>query len=282
MPPQVLMPPMGKIGKPEGIVTGNLRVDFRPADYVSKLEEKAPRWAWTRAAECPCAASNDQTGQPAIDCPACNRTGLLWFGPDVYKVTDPKIGELTAVQLKVLGKGAVIRGLVSSISEREDRKHRLGLFRQGDTMITVRPENRLGFGDRLVCLDAETCFREVVEVKDVAAPLVTRYPIVTLNLAVRLEDESEVVRLGPREMDLVGGAVVWRSRALAPVVGTRISLHYDCYPTYIVQEHPNVFRMTNVSENVDKRRRKTPQGNPADLPLRAKIALEFVPAAEAI
>lgn len=279
--PSVVMPSpfaeTAKVGLPAGSRRSGIRTDFDPQEFVFEIETKGARFAWLRAAECPCTPINDQTDQTDPSCPICRRRGVFYFGPSNYTVDKSTVGELDAVQKKALGEGAVIRGVFSSVTYREPLDHKLGRVILGDTMVTVRPENRLGQLDRLVCLDALVIYREIVEIDADGAVPVARYPIVNLNLVAMLTDGgTKVKRLGAESFALVDGEIRWRPEA-AMRKGTRVSLHYQCHPTYKVIEHPNVFRVSLAAFKRPPRQLQTPLGDVVELPLRAKVMLEFQP-----
>jgi hypothetical protein len=244
-------------------------------DDVTKLVElTGVRVAWTRASVCPCSPVNDQTQQPDPLCTLCQGGGAFYFGPKDYAAGE-NVGVLTNIQKVILVRdgAAVIRGLMQKVTQAQDFYDRLGNWVRGTQMLTVRPENKIGYYDRLVCLDQEINYSEIiVQGADPTAALKLRYLATAVNI---IRSETTRYEQGS-DFDVVDGKVVWISVSGAPAANTRLSVHYLTHPTYLVIDHPHVMRGTQ------KRRKSaplaTPFGNPVALPIQAAIRLEFLQA----
>jgi hypothetical protein len=240
-----------------------------PERLIASIETQGARFAWTRALECPCLSNNTQTRQADPNCPVCRGSSALFFGPTNYQLP-AAVGDLTPIQQNLLNTtgAAVIRGIVSSVSKKEDYYDVFGHWYWGTVSITVRPENKLGFFDKLVALDSEIIYYERIEAPAGVVNIRTRYPVVELNHAQTL---TSTLRLGA-EVDVNLGQLSWRTGAV-PTTSTVLSVHYTTYPVWRVIDYPHVYRESATRQG----RRSTPMGTPRQLPIQAKMKLDFVP-----
>lgn len=255
----------GTAGMPSG-VTERPRVDFNPDDFTRVIETKGARLAWSRASYCPCVSVNDQTEQSDPNCSICNGTGWLLFAPAI-KATYKEVGEFTAVQKAVIGSTAsVILGIVSGIYSKDNPYDAVTKRLEGKIQVTVRPENRIGFYDRLANLDATITYAQIAKA-DGTVYLPTRYPVIDVNL---LRDVSTVYTKGT-DFTLNAGQIQF---ATAPTEDTVFSVHYLTYPHWRVMEHPHATRITLRKYKADKT--TVPTGDPVDLPLQAVCQYEWL------
>lgn len=235
-------------------------------DEVTKLIELAgTRVAWSRMTFCPCTAINAETDQPDPTCTKCKGRGYFHFGPRNYAVPS-WIGDLTPLQQAILTTdgAALIRGLFQRAEQVQNPYDKLGNWVRGDPYISVRWENMLGYYDRLVLLDADHAYSEVVTLTGaITVPL--RYRASQVNLI-----ESVTTRYVP-DVDFEvtdAGQVRW---IITPPTG-QVSVHYCAPPTYLVTEHPHAIR------NTPRRSKKpAPQGVPQPQAVQARLGLEFRP-----
>lgn len=270
-------PEFGAIG---GLTNLQPRADFRPGDHERLIEAQASRLAWARAARCPCPSANAQTQQPRPDCPMCRGRGWTFFGPQNYSVpTDA--GELDFVQRRIVAEhgGAVIRGLMIGVERRDLDYGKLGPWVWGSALVTVRPQNVLGRWDRLVDLDSEMAFTEVVAVTYTGAipdPLATRYPVIAVDAILAYDGTASGIRYRQNvEFSLdVHGVIRWRD-GYWPPNNTRVAIHYLVHQHWRVMEQPHAMRRTQqfIRQGAAI---TTPQGTPTALPIQALIRLEYL------
>ena len=249
----------------------NPRVDFEIARF-EKLVERSPRFVWERSALCPCANNNTQTQQADVTCVLCGGAGFFWFGPNGYVVDEDVVGALTQTQKSVQARndGAIIRGFMASAQMMQTGYDRLGGWFWGQMRITVRPENKLGYYDRLINLDESIVFTETLEV-DGAATTQLRYPAI---------DVYELRTLTSRficgvHYDVVDGDISWLG-GQEPDADTRIAVHYLCHPAWIVINFPHVERAsTTRSKTRTAAGQPSPPPVPQSLPIHADVKLEF-------
>lgn len=266
-------------GPPEFGVTGGLtklkpRADFRVEDFERMIDAQGARLAWARAIRCPCVPVNAQTQQPDPRCERCRRhPGWTFFGPADYFVP-AAVGQLDQLQQAVVEHygASVIRGIMVGLNHRDDEFNKLGIWRFGEGLVTVRPQNVLAYNDRLVDLDSEIAFSEVLEVtyqqNQVVQPT-TRYPVLALNHA--LDNRGVTYRQGADLILSPKGELRWRS-GHAPVAKTRVTLSYLCHAHWRVMDQPHVMRRTQVLTKT--KQPTTPLGTPRALPIQAQIKLE--------
>lgn len=260
----------GAVGLPANVKEQGKRVDFRPNDFVLAIETKGYRLAWSRVSLCPCTPLNDQTDQSNPNCVLCEGSGWLKFKPNSFAIDTKIVGDLDALQLKIIGSNSVvIRGVMSGFNAKDNPYESIGRRLEGTSMVSVRHENKLGYHDRLVNLDSTIPYSQVLEAGDPAVALTLSYPARQINL---LRSESTLYSEGS-DFDLVAGDIVWSSAmgANVPDEGTRLACHYDTHPAWRVVEHPHALRLTPV-----KYKTTTPGGDPTPLPVQATVKYEFL------
>lgn len=228
----------GTIGVPTGEKEAGQRVDFKPDKFDLLVETKGARVAWSRAAFCPCDAANDQTEQADPTCAICSGSGWFLFKP-AGAVSDPKItGELDALQTQIVGTdSAIIKCLMLGSTANANPYDQVLRKIEGTVNITARPENQLGYHDRLVELDAYMPYSQLHETAGEALTTAT-YPVAKMNL---LRSESTIYVEGT-DFTLVTGGISWTS---APASGTRLSLHYLIHPVWRIVDYPHSSRLTS-------------------------------------
>lgn len=255
------------IGMPSG-QKPRPRVDFKQDKFIRLIENAGIRICWSRGAICPCAPANDQTDQPDPNCTLCAGTGFFWFRPTDYVVPD-EVGDLTAIQEAMITRydGVVIRGVVQGVIREESAYDVLGDWAMGSYTVTVRNENRLGYYDRLVAIDAIMPFSQIVFTVGTKATL--RYPAENVNLC---RSEATIYDC-PDDFELDSdGNIEFKT---APTENTRLSVHYDHHPAMVVWEHLHAFRDSLIA--FKQPAKSTPMGNPQRLPLQVLARLEFLP-----
>lgn len=244
--------------------------DIEKNKLIGAIETEGVRLAWTRAADCPCAPVNTQTQQPDPNCTLCKGLGIIYFGPTNYKPS-VDVGTLSDVQKSILAVdgAAVIRGVISKATQNADLYDVLGRWTWGTMLVTVRPENKIGYFDRLVNLDAEMVFFETVTAQAGQATLPLKYHAVGVNMIRSLN------RIYQEGQDFVvkNGVVSWFPSQV-PQIATILSVHYLIHPSWRVTDHPHVIRETATRRKV---KAISPLGTPTALPIQGHIRLEFLP-----
>jgi len=254
----------GAVGLNPGQKEAGQRVDFKPDKFVLAVETKGYRLAWSRAARCPCAPINDQTEQPDPTCTLCKGTGWYLFRPADSIINEKVVGELDGIQQALIGNDAVvIRGIMSGIMAQYQGYDILGARLEGTSSITVRHENKLGYYDRLVNLDATITYVQILE-SGAGLELPTKYIVRQVN---HLRSTSKVF-IEDTDFTVTNGAVEWID-GMQPAENTRLALHYLTHPTWRVIEHPHNLRLTPVKF-------KGTADTPTELPVQALAKYEFL------
>lgn len=265
----------GITGLPPGNVKGGGFPKVDKNKSVAQIEQLGVRWAWSRAAFCPCMPANSQTDQPDPNCVKCGGRGFFYFGPNDYSPGDD-VGELSQLQKAILADdgAAVIRGLFTRSTQQQNPYDMIGNWVRGSMFVTVRPENRIGYYDRLVHLDSSVVYYETVEMPATGLELPLRYRAICVNTIQTVDDRFE------QDVDFVveTGKVVWNPLS-APTAATRLAVHYEMHPTWLIVEHPHVTRQSPGNQKLlcdPEDRKKFPRGVPQRLPIQAMVQLEFL------
>lgn len=267
----ITMPDYPVLGLPAGEKEAGKRVDFRPNDFDLAIETKGYLLAWTRATSCPCTPVTDQTEHPDPNCSLCGGKGWTYFGHPGTRNWD-EIGDLDDIQRYLIEQdnAMVIRGIMSSIQNLYNPWDKLGNWMSGSLQVTVRYQNKLAYYDRLIGLDVEIPYSEVI-VADGSSSLITRYPtrgvnylrsvdtVYTADVDYKLDQQGNVTWLPGKE----------------PSADTRLSIHYLCHPTWLVMEYPHTARTTPIKFKTGTP--VTPRGDPRRLPIQAIVQYEFIP-----
>lgn len=267
--PTMISPSSGEIGLPTGLKEAGQRVDLKPDKLTLMIETKGYRLAWSRGAPCPCAPLNDQTEQTNPNCPLCEGSGWLYFAPS-QPITE-KAGTFTDLQQAVIArfKAGVIRGIMTMGKSDDAPYDKLSYWRDGEMQLTVRPENKIAYYDRLINLDSEMTFYEIRDAKSLDTPYLTpRYHAITVNM---LRSETVVYEPGV-DFGLEDGRILWLRNQ--PPEGTQLLIHYQTFPVWLVQSYPHVVRGTLVKYK--KAETQTPQGDHYRLPIQAVVKYEFL------
>lgn len=255
--------PTGSGGK------ANMSPEFRDRSLLRTIEARGSRVAWARASLCPCRL-NAYTEQPSPRCTRCRGTGQFYFGVRDYNVPTAA-GEINSIQQTILAddSSSVIRGVFSQVKEQDQPYTERGYWAAGTMYISVRPENRIGYYDRLVNLDAVMSFSEILDLTTATSDITRlRYRAVGLNQVATVDT---TYLIGTDVSLRSDGQIEWAT-GLRPA--ERVSIHYLMHPTWLVVDHPHAFRVTQRLRKVASP--KTPLGEPTDLPMQARVRLEFL------
>ena len=261
----VMQPTSGIISNPGMRET---RVDFQDKRFDVVVETKGQRLAWSRATECPCIGVNDQTRLPDPNCVLCKGSGWYYFAPNI-PIVAANVGSLSDVQKAILtrNKAGIIKGVITGVKGLRMPYGALGNWAEGDIMVSVRHQNKIGHYDKLVNIDAEIIYVEGILSRGSSLPLVTRYLVNQINFirSFTTEYTCEV------DYTLLNGMIYWLP-GRGPASGTRVTVHYLMSPTWLVVDHPHAIRTSLIRAKSGI----TPQGNPQPLPIQVHCRLEFL------
>jgi hypothetical protein len=266
----ILNPETGVIGIPEGVKEAGKRVDFKPNDFDFMIETKGYRMAWQRASLCPCQSVTSKTEQPNPNCSLCGGNGWTYFGRGSESLEDD-VGTLDDIQAAIVSdmNAYVIRGIMTNLTNMPDANQTVGFWQAGDMKCTVRPENKLGYYDKLVSLDSEIGYSERLTA-DGSNKLTTRFRATNCNL---LRTETRVYEIGTDYNISTTGEVTFLQNT--PIAGQTVGIHYLCHPTFLVVDHPHSIRTSLLKYK--KASLQSPVGDPLRLPIQATVRLDFVP-----
>lgn len=274
----------GAIGLPKNTKEGGKRVDFKSlndvgdTDFDFLISTKTPRFAWSRATQCPCVGQHneDATAQPDPNCRHCNGLGWTYSRPVGYEEPTDTIGTLTDVQRSLIDRtdAMVIRALLTSASSEPDIFAALGEVALGTGMMTTRPANRLGYYDRLVAIDDEMVFSEVVRT-DGSGGTKLHYPAKVLNTVLSIDPATgDKVQYDATDVCIdAAGNLEWLT-GKEPGAGTQVSVNYVCMPVFVMMTTDKITR-TAITK-FKKENLQTPQGDTQLLPHRYMVRLSHL------
>lgn len=260
------------LGAPAAIKPASRRADFTVEEHDTLIEWHGYRLAWSRAAQCPCTPLNGQTEQADPSCRLCEGAGYLYFNSREAQ-DDALLGALSPVQQKIMGQGQarMIRGIMTGLGRGETPYDRLGRLPSGTANVTVRSQNRIGYLDRLVALDAFVVHTQRVNTPaDPQAPLPLRYLV---DGGVNLLTSATQRYMPDEDFVATDGLVRWLP-GRGPEPGTWLSAHYNCHPAYLVTEQPHASRLTYIRKA--KGGLATPEGTVVQMPLMASVRLDWL------
>ena len=265
----VTIPDSPSLGIPVGMKQAGQRVDFRVDNFDLAIETKGYLLLWERSIPCPCSPVVAQTEQPDPNCDLCKGVGWVYFGAsESQMLTYYTLTELQQYMLEN-SQGMIIRGLVTSVTNKDTPFDIIGRWQEGSANLTVRHENRVGYYDKITSLDSQIIFSEVL-IADGSAVLPTRYPVIGVNHARSITTEYKC----GADFVIENGEINWYSGSI-PVSDMRISVHYLCHPVWLIVEHPHATRVT--SNKLKTSTQSTPTGEAKQLPIQAMMRYDFLP-----
>jgi hypothetical protein len=252
------------------------RADFRPGEFDRLITTKGYKVWWSRRGICPC-VNNDQTEQPDPVCKLCHGDGYYSFLPDAHVAAgDLKDGFNNPITVSPDGKAIQIYVLMTSMTQDVEVFEKFGEWVFGTARASTQYQNKLGYRDRLVPVDAEMIWMQVIEYDGGATIGITgrrkknglRYPVVTID---ELRSVDKVFHLQDDYVLSPQGEIDWIPGHL-PVKGTRLSFHGTIHPPWIVLDHVNTYRDTLLTKGGARL-----EGQRATkLPVQAVVKLEFL------
>lgn len=204
------------------------RAYFREDELIKLVRQHGKDVIWRKAMICPCITS--ETEQADLSCTECGGSGYLYVDPHR------------------------ISALMVQFDKRTTLYERMGLWASGDVQVTVEPQFRLGFRDSLELIDPVIPMNEVLvkgSRRGRRRVLPTRrdsarYRIVTIaKLLFRCATTNTIKVLEERLHYTVSpeGWIAWTAEGDRYVPdGSRVSIHYDFHPVYLVDSWLHVTR----------------------------------------
>lgn len=255
----------------------DLAPEFDKRKFDNLIDGFGYRFAWSRAAVCPCRSVAADQNAPDPNCELCVfMPGYIFFRPEGYDPRDVKeVGDLSEIQRFLIDRdespGVVIRGTVHGVERQEQGFGETGQWVSGRFHVTTRPENKLGFGDRLVVLDSKMVYSQIAHVHEKRGAVPLRFPAIKVHFVRSVDrrylEEADFILDKQGRLEFLPGR--------RPPHLSRLTVHYDHHPQFIISEHVNGFR-DSMNKQKDASKRQTPVGNFVELPTRAAAQLEFL------
>ena len=225
------------------------RVDFRPKEFDQAIATKGYKMFWSRSAPCPC-VNNEQTEQPDPTCQLCGGDAFYHFLPDAALAAGATTDVMgNQIVLNDAGDGVQIYVLMTSMTQDVQVFEKFGEWVFGMCKATTQHQNKLGYRDRLTAVDSVMTWAQKINYAGGSEIVVTgersneglRYPFVSVN---QLRSVSQVFREGVDFVLSASGTIQWIGTA--PASGTRLSLHGTIHPVWVVMDHVNAYRDTQM------------------------------------
>lgn len=236
---------------------GKTRADFRSEEFIRAIAQHGKYVVWRKAVVCPCIT--ERTNQPNINCTLCDGSGFYYVDP------------------------IAIQALMLQFDKNTRIFEKFGMWLDGSTSVTVRPEYRLCYRDSLEMRDSVMCFNEVLQKgnrRGIRAALAAnvdsaRYRIVsvtrllaynqTTNRAIELEENIHFKLTN-------NGWIQWTDagNALVPN-GATVSIRYNFHPVWIVVSFPHATR-----DDTSGRKTKKGVDKVVSLPIQGAAKLDFL------
>lgn len=258
----------------QDVNTRKTRAQFRQIEFQRAILQHGHYLSWSKAVICPCMSA--ETEQTRVNCATCDGSGFYYIDP------------------------IMIRGIMSSLERNERVFEKFGTWVEGSSQITVEPQYRMGYRDRVEMQDTVMTHNELFKKGDRRGTRSrlpdgtdsVRYRIVravklvvsvgSLNVeccaesaipaGVDLDDADAVFPLeeGYHFRVTKDGWIEWLPRGADLVPdGAWLSVLYEYAPVYIVVSHPHATRMETIET-------KAPTQQPFALPVQALVKLDYL------
>lgn len=267
-------------GLPSGTKEAGRRVDFKPSNFDLAIVTKGYRAWWSRCGICPC-RNNDQTDQAAVNCTLCSGTGWFFYLPEIGLDAYEEDQHGNAITINDAGDAVMIDALMTSQTLDPQIYEKFGEWLFGTAKVTVQPENKLAYRDRLVLADSTMMWGQLIEANGASVIPVTnglskhglRYPAVSVNM---LRTVATIFREGTHYTVDPAGTITWL--VTPPAEETLLSINYLIHPVFRIMDHVYAYRDTPVAAKT-KALSRAAQHQP--LPLHAIAKLDYLEGGQA-
>jgi len=191
-----------------------MRVDFKPSNFATLIEEKGYELTLYRSIPCPCISVD--TGQPDPNCPNCER-GWQYYGSEVFK------------------------GVCSGFSA-EKQFADPGHFLIGSMQMTTHANVNLGYHDRIVNQNSLITFSELI-LKESGFNSKFRYDPVE---HLRLIDTNGTAYEVDTDFTVSNRVITWVDEENEPPDNAYFSVAYQMHPIWLCTSFPHLVRSTHV------------------------------------
>lgn len=264
--------PFGILGVPPGVKEQGQRTDWVNDKWSLLIESHGYRCAWLRNSKCPCSPPSSQLVTPDPVCTLCSGAGYFYFGSPEKQDLSRETFTDTQQSLMTATGAYLIRSVISSVNLRDKDYEQSGFWRYGDALATVEWNNRLAYRDRLVAIDINLVQSEVVLAT--ADAVGVRLPLRYLASGAVFVCRSTTVAYRAGYDFTLNRGLLYFLPGREPTLGTRITVSYETFPTYVVEDMPHARRVTNTLFKTPSP--QTAEGNIAQLPIQAHVRLEVL------
>jgi len=268
-------PNVNGVSKRQGqdVNTRKTRAQFRQIEFQRAILQHGYYLRWSKAVICPC--MNAETHQTKVNCPTCDGSGFTFL--DTMEV----------------------RGIMSNLERNARVFEKFGTWIEGTSQLTVEPQYRMGYGDRIEMLDAVMVHNELFQKGDRRGTR-SRLPARCDSLRYRVVRMTRLVVDGagidpacctpkmlpdnakPEDCKLYTleegyhynvtkeGWIEWTPEGDEFVLDEAwVSSLYEYRPVYLVVSHPHATRQETLES-------KSPFMQPFALPVQSLVKLDFL------
>jgi len=273
--PDPYAPNTNGVSKRQGqdVNTRKTRAQFRQIEFQRAILQHGYFLSWTKAIICPC--MNPETQQTLVNCTTCDGSGFYY---------------LDALE---------VRGIMSNLERNQRVFEKFGAWAEGTSQLTVEPQYRMGYRDRVELLDAVMVHNELFQKGDRRGTR-SKLPARSDSLRYRVARMTKLVVNGtgidpacctpkmlannatPDDHTLYAleegyhfnitkdGWVEWTPQGDDFVLDEAwVSALYEYRPVYLVVSHPHATRQETLES-------KSPVIQPFALPVQSLVKLDFL------
>lgn len=197
----------------------NLKIEFNPQLFNEAINKYGVRATWERAMMCWC--YSDHSGSPDPNCVRCKGTGTLY---------------VNSKEIRVLAYN------MTSDFEHEEIGERMN----GSCTITIKPEDAVGYRDKLTFMDFLSSYSEFVSSED-NPDFELKYPVENM---VSLQHPEGELKLGTDYfLSEDKKHIIWSECVVIP---NRFSVLYTIRPVYIVVDILKELRGNFIKDGLAK------------------------------
>lgn len=254
---------------------GGERADFRINQMDLFIANKGYSCWWSRAVACPC-KSGIQTDQASPVCPRCHGKGWFYILPDANLLPDGKDAAGRAVEFNTDKTAVAIPVAITSTTKDPQVYEKFGQWVFGSARATIQSYNRASYRDRFQARFSTMSYSQLIkadgrdEIRVTGSRAETGLWTAVKKINLLRSDATEYSQTNDFALQ-DDGSIKWL--CTPPTRDTRLTIHADFAPTWIVMDHVYAHRDTQVYKKVGS---LTAEGQFRRMPTAMMVKLDFL------